>query len=156
MPLGESKNPVTQGQKPEQNLPELPADEAGQARGSTDASTVGWFFLRPSHQLVVALGILIALAFMVPWLYQISRDRWIPVEPRPHLAAKFLIDINTANWAELAQLPGIGEVVARRIVAHREKHGPFRSHEELLKVSGIGPKTFERIRRYLAPIKIPP
>ena len=48
------------------------------------------------------------------------------------------IDINTAGVEELDQLPGIGEVLAGRIVAYREEHGPFGSPEDLLAVSGIG------------------
>ena len=48
------------------------------------------------------------------------------------------IDINTAGVEELDQLPGIGEVLAGRIIAYREEHGPFGSAEDLLAVSGIG------------------
>ena len=47
-------------------------------------------------------------------------------------------DINTAGVEELDQLPGIGEVLAGRIVAYREEHGPFAAVEDLLEVSGIG------------------
>ena len=48
------------------------------------------------------------------------------------------ININTADIEELDQLPGIGEVLAGRIIAYREEHGPFTSMEGLLEVSGIG------------------
>ena len=48
------------------------------------------------------------------------------------------ININTAGVEELDQLPGIGEVLAGRIIAYREEHGPFTSVEGLLEVSGIG------------------
>ena len=57
------------------------------------------------------------------------------------------IDIDTADAAALAEsLPGIGPVKARRIVAYRERHGPFGTVEALLAVKGIGPVTVERIR----------
>jgi competence protein ComEA len=49
----------------------------------------------------------------------------------------YLIDINTANQAELESLPAIGPVYASRILAYREKYGPFQSVEDLLKVYGI-------------------
>ena len=55
------------------------------------------------------------------------------------------ININSAGAAELTALPGIGEVRANQIVAHREKHGLFTDIKELMDVSGIGEKTFENI-----------
>lgn len=48
------------------------------------------------------------------------------------------IDLNRATAAELTALPGIGPVLAERIVSHREEHGGFRSVEDLRAVSGIG------------------
>jgi competence protein ComEA len=49
------------------------------------------------------------------------------------------VDLNTAGVAELDALPGIGPVLAQRIVDHRSRQGPFRSVEELDDVPGIGP-----------------
>lgn len=49
-------------------------------------------------------------------------------------------------------LPGLGETLAKRIVASRESEGPFRDHDDLRRVRGIGPRTLERIRPYLLPI----
>ena len=48
------------------------------------------------------------------------------------------VDINTAGVEELDQLPGIGTVLAGRIIAYREANGPFETVEDLLEVSGIG------------------
>ncbi len=62
---------------------------------------------------------------------------------------EFKIDINRAQWPELALLPGVGETLARRIVQSREDEGPFLSHDDLRRVSGIGPRTLEDIRPYL-------
>ncbi len=59
------------------------------------------------------------------------------------------IDINRAEPWLLETLPGIGEVRAQAIVGYRIEHGPFRRIEDLLKVSGIGPATFDRIREYI-------
>lgn len=57
----------------------------------------------------------------------------------------FPIDLNTADEDTLTALPGIGPVLARRILAYREENGPFRVVEELLNVSGIGEKRVEDI-----------
>lgn len=57
-----------------------------------------------------------------------------------------LININTATVAELKTLPGIGDVIAQRIVDYRTAHGRFSSIEELMNVSGIGEKRFAAIR----------
>ena len=60
------------------------------------------------------------------------------------------LDLNTATAAELDRLPGIGPVLAARIVEHRRRNGPFRSPDELLTVPGIGPRLLERLRPALA------
>ena len=59
------------------------------------------------------------------------------------------LDLNRATAEELVELPGIGPVLAERIVAFREEHGPFRSVEDLLQVSGIGEATLEALRPYI-------
>jgi len=56
------------------------------------------------------------------------------------------ININTASIAELQKLPRIGEVVAKRIVDFRDKNGKFKKIEEIMKVRGIGEKTFTNIK----------
>jgi competence protein ComEA len=62
---------------------------------------------------------------------------------RPSAAA---LDLNRATAAELDRLPGIGPVLAARIVEQRRRAGPFRSPEELLAVRGIGPRLLQRLR----------
>jgi len=59
------------------------------------------------------------------------------------------IDINRAEPWLLEALPGIGEVLAQRIVDYRSENGPFKRIEDLLKVSGIGEATFEKIKDYI-------
>ncbi|HYM81070.1 MAG TPA: helix-hairpin-helix domain-containing protein [Candidatus Limnocylindria bacterium] len=56
------------------------------------------------------------------------------------------LDLNRASERELESLPGIGRVLAARIVEHRLRHGPFTTPEELLGVRGIGPRLFARLR----------
>lgn len=55
------------------------------------------------------------------------------------------VNINLADAAELDGLPGIGPALAQRIVEYREANGAFRTPGDLVQVSGIGPKTFERL-----------
>jgi competence ComEA-like helix-hairpin-helix protein len=57
-----------------------------------------------------------------------------------------LVDLNSATAAALTKLPGVGEVIARRIIRHREISGPFRSVNELLVIRGISRKKLEVLR----------
>ena len=56
------------------------------------------------------------------------------------------ININTATAEELISLSGIGEGRAADIIAYREENGDFSCIEDMMKVSGIGEKTFEEIK----------
>jgi len=62
---------------------------------------------------------------------------------RPQASA---ININTASSQELEKLPGIGEGIAERIVAHRQQYGPFRRPEHLMMVRGISDQKFRELR----------
>lgn len=53
------------------------------------------------------------------------------------------ININTATVEELVKLKQIGPAYAQRIVDYRTEHGPFEKPEDIVNVTGIGPKTFE-------------
>lgn len=57
-----------------------------------------------------------------------------------------MVNINKADEGELQTLPGIGPSKARAIIAYREEQGPFQKPEDVMKVSGIGGKTFERLQ----------
>ncbi len=56
------------------------------------------------------------------------------------------VNVNTATVEELAKLPGVGEVIAQRIVNHREKSGKFKKVDELLVIRGISRKKLEKLR----------
>lgn len=58
------------------------------------------------------------------------------------------VDLNRAPWYELANLPGIGESKARRIVRDRRAHGPYRTLKDLERVAGIGPATIAMLERF--------
>lgn len=80
------------------------------------------------------------------------RGALLEIDRAPPQTVEFRVDINRAAWPELTLLPGVGETLARRIVANREQAGPFLDHADLRRVPGIGPKTLEAIRPYLLPI----
>ena len=56
-----------------------------------------------------------------------------------------LINVNTAGVGLLTELPGVGEVMAQRIIDYRQEHGPFACAEDLLNVKGVGPSTLEKL-----------
>ncbi len=59
------------------------------------------------------------------------------------------VNINTASASELDALPGIGPVLAQRIIDRRTAQGPFTSVEELLEVDGIGQATLDGLREFI-------
>jgi comEA protein len=98
---------------------------------------------------------MIASGFLALALYAIAAPLAPGQEGLPrqtqHIAEApaMAVDINRATVEDFAELPGIGPKLARRIVAFREKHGPFRRVEDLLAIRGIGHKKWKKIRPYL-------
>lgn len=64
--------------------------------------------------------------------------------------AKKVVNVNQASADELARLPRVGPSLAGKIVAHREKNGPFKRTEDLMEVAGIGEKMFTVLKPYLS------
>ena len=60
-----------------------------------------------------------------------------------------LININTATVTELQELPGIGEATAKEIIKYRNENGLFETKRELMKVKGIGEKTYEELKNMI-------
>ena len=104
----------------------------------------------------VALGVLTLaglLSLVGYWVIQGGhRGRLIDVDRADPRHIQFQLDLNEADWPEFAQLPDVGETLAKRIVASRRDEGPFIDHDDLRRVRGIGPKTLARVRPYLRPM----
>ena len=110
--------------------------------------------LRAADQAAVAALVLLALVGMgAYWIVQGGlRGELVEIDRAGPLVAQFQLDVNAAEWPELAQLPQVGEVLARRIVDSRRTGGAFVDHNDLMRVSGIGPLTLEKMKPYLLPM----
>lgn len=67
-------------------------------------------------------------------------------QPSPAGAGKQLVNINSADAAQLAKLPQIGAKMAQRIMEYRKSIGGFKRVQDLLKVKGIGEKVFAKLQ----------
>ena len=115
-------------------------------------------FLQRNEQPIVAGVILIALAGMGFYFYlqSIIQGGLIDIDRADPIRVEFRVDLNQADWPELANLPGIGPATAKAIVQYRQRHGPFQSVDQIVEVPGIGPGKLKRMRLYLLPIEPEP
>ena len=109
---------------------------------------------RPTKSEIILLGLTAVFLCALAGLSLRDRQDRVPgvvIEteaevPREEVAPPFEpVDLNTATAEELDTLPGIGESLARRIIAYREANGPFGSIEEIMEVSGIGEAKFAEL-----------
>ena len=68
----------------------------------------------------------------------------------PQRAEKQTVNLNSATAGELETLPGVGPAKAEAIIEYRETNGPFNSIEDLKSISGIGDKTYEKLKEYIS------
>jgi len=129
-----------------------------------DETVESHFWLTRSDQLIFGLLSLVAVVLLI--VHWIRLSHWgtqtVEIERLPARQAEFRLDANAATWVEWSQIQGIGDGLARRIVADREQNGPFGSVDDLARVKGIGPKTLEHLRPWVrvdgepAPTEPPP
>ncbi len=102
-------------------------------------------------QQVMALIVLVFLvgASLYFWQRSVTNSGLIDFEDLPSRQVEYLVDINKANWPELANLPGIGEKLAKQIVRYREQHGPFATTDQLLNIFGIGEVKLSNMHPYI-------
>lgn len=107
------------------------------------AATAGWFLHQnQNHDLV---RIEVSRSGAPARVERAGED----TNPAPGLLEGERININTAPVGDLERLPEIGPARAHDIVAYRESMGPFASVEAIMKVSGIGEKTYAKIADYI-------
>lgn len=106
---------------------------------------------RTQRRLWIAAGVLAvlaALSFAWPRPATVRSLQPLAAElPGPGVPVQ--LDINTAAAAQLEELPGIGPVLAQRILDRRTEEGPFEGPDDLLAVSGIGEKLLEELEPYI-------
>lgn len=103
--------------------------------GSSSAASRGM-----KRVAILLAGIFLAAVTLLTPRVGLSGKKTWPVQP---------IAVNKATVEQLASLPGVGPVLAKRIVEFRVKHGPFRRLEDLLVIQGMSRKKFEFLKPHL-------
>lgn len=109
-------------------------------------------WLHRGDQILLGCLLIALLVLLIAFRWKLSGGWRTPIEissqqPREYF---YSIDINNASWVEWAQLDGIGEKLARRIVKDREDRGAFKSIDDVRRVRGLGPKLIEKLRPFLS------
>ena len=88
------------------------------------------------------ISILLVVCFVMVFSYGVWAQQKAP-------AKSSLININTAGVDQLVKLPRVGPTIAQRIIDFREKNGKFKRLEDIMKVKGIGEKTFAGMKKMI-------
>ncbi len=129
-----------------------PTSTAVDTTGREESAPRSEFFgLSRGDQIFVALLLVVLMVLSACYWAKISGWGRHPIEIQrlPAREYDFRIDVNRASWVQWAQLEGIGEVLARRIVEDRNVNGPFQSVDEVQRVNGVGEKKLAAIREWL-------
>jgi DNA uptake protein ComE-like DNA-binding protein len=108
--------------------------------------------LKPADQPWAASALLlVSLAFGGWYLWRATTTPGlVELEHSEPTVSKLVVNVNTAEAAELMLLPEVGKTTAAKIVEERLANGPFRSATEFgLRIKGIGPKTLPKVTPFL-------
>lgn len=98
------------------------------------------------------LGVFVLSAFFFGGLSAIAAEKVLAGQPKATLQLRgqeqpaVMVNVNKATVDELIKVRGIGPVMAKRIVDHREKNGAFKSVDDLTQVQGMGGNKLKRIQ----------
>lgn len=95
-----------------------------------------------SHRRITVTGLVLALL--------LAALPGLAAEAKPEGGGSKKVNINSADAGQLALLPRVGPSVAQRIIEYRKQNGPFKKAEDLMLVQGIGEKTYQLIKPYVA------
>lgn len=108
---------------------------------------------RTKKKRVERVLLLLTILLAVYTLFRVSLSPQQPLilesVPAASVNPAPLLDLNQATAEELECLPGIGPVLAQRILDYREEAGPFTCEEDVLEVPGIGDATYEKFSLYI-------
>lgn len=99
--------------------------------------------------LCVCIGVLIGRASIGEHILVAYDAAPVETVPATEASTDSPIDINTATLEQFMTLPGIGEVLAKRIIDYRTQNGAFQNIDELTYIEGIGITTLEQIREQI-------
>lgn len=106
------------------------------------------FFLSPSERKVlIFLAFLVFLGTLIRY-FNLEVEN-VVVSSEPAASKPLVIEINTALAGDLEKLPGIGPVIAQRIIECRRRKGPFQNISDLQRVNGIGEHKAKIIEKHL-------
>ena len=99
-----------------------------------------------------ALGVLIIATFFFGGLSMIAAEKVLAGQPKATLQLQgqpqspTVVNVNKATVEELIKVRGIGPVIAKRIIEHRDKNGMFKSIDDLTQVHGLSGNKLQRIK----------
>jgi competence ComEA-like helix-hairpin-helix protein len=103
-----------------------------------------------SHNTVTVFSVFILLAFALHFACASHESQTFLRRQSAEISVSAdAVDINSADEDDLQRIPGIGPALAKKILEHRNRYGPFRRPEEILIIDGISEKRFREFRSFI-------